>query len=78
MKTHEALKRAREHAEYKQEDVAKILYTSQAQLSLYETGKRQMKTDQITILAKLYKVSTDYLLGLTDDPKGSWLQNRNR
>lgn len=76
MKTNEALKRAREHAEYKQEEVAKILYTSQAQLSLYETGKRQLKSDQIVILTKLYRVSADYLLGLTDDPRGSWLQRR--
>ena len=34
--------------------------------SYYESGKRDIPTDVLIRLAKLYQVSTDYLLGLTD------------
>ncbi len=76
MEIDQALKRAREHTDFTQTEVAKVLYTSQQQYSLYENGKRHLKSDQIIALSKLFQVSADYLLGLTDDPKGSWLQKK--
>ena len=37
--------------------------------SSYETGKRQLTTKALITIAELYRVSTDYVLGLTDEPE---------
>lgn len=50
-----------------QEDVAKYLGMSQTGYSKYEVGTVPPPVDIIIKLAKLYKTSTDYILGLTDD-----------
>ena len=36
-------------------------------LSNYETGKRDIPTEVLIQLARLYHTSTDYILGLTDN-----------
>ena len=46
-----------------QEKIAKALNISREAYSLYETNKRQMNYDTICAAARLYNVSTDYLLG---------------
>ena len=69
MKYNEALKRAREYKELEQKNLAKILKTTQQQISLYETGQREMKVSQIIELSKALNLSADYILGLTDNPK---------
>ena len=66
MEINEALIRAREQKEKSQEDIAKILNTTQQQVSLYETGKREMKASQIIKLCKALNITSDYLLGLTN------------
>ena len=66
MEINEALIRAREQKEKNQEDIANILYTTQQQISLYETGKREMKASQIITLCKALNITSDYLLGLTN------------
>ena len=53
----------REDADLLQKDLAAYL---QVCYSYYESGKRDIPTDVLIRLAKLYQVSTDYLLGLTD------------
>ena len=45
---------------------ADLLQCTQVCYSYYESGKRDIPTDVLIRLAKLYQVSTDYLLGLTD------------
>ena len=40
----------------------------QPQYFRYEQGLRDIPTDILIRLAKLYNTTTDYLLGLTDDP----------
>jgi len=50
----------------KQKEVAAVLGIDQRVYSNYETGKREIPTHLLIKLAKLYDVSTDYLLGLTD------------
>ena len=69
MKYNEALKRMREYKELEQKQIAYILNTTQQQISLYETGQRELKTSQIIELAKTLNLSTDYILGITDIPK---------
>ena len=56
----------REDADLLQKDLAAYLQCTQVCYSDYESGKRDIPTDVLIRLAKLYQVSTDYLLGLTD------------
>ena len=53
----------------KQRQVAEYLHCSQQVYSNYELGQRDIPTDVLVKLSRLYNVSTDYLLGLTNNPK---------
>ena len=53
----------------KQEDVAKILNTTKQSYSNYERGYRKLNIDDLMKLADFYNVSTDYILGRTDNPE---------
>lgn len=73
----ERFRRARELVELSQGQVATYADTGQGYLSDIELGKRWPST--WTLLQKLaaqYKVSADYLLGLTDDPDPVHTENR--
>ena len=59
----------REDRDLLQSDIAKILNTTQSQYSLYENGLRTIPIEKLIILSKFYNVSTDYLLGLTNERK---------
>ena len=63
------LKDLREDHDLSQQYVADFLGMKQPQYSRYERGVRDVPTDVLIRLAKLYKTSTDYILGLTDNPK---------
>lgn len=58
----------REDKELTQKEVAGILQCSQQVYSNYELGQRDIPTDILIKLSRFYNVSTDYILGLTDDP----------
>ncbi|EPU22541.1 Cro/Cl family transcriptional regulator [Streptococcus agalactiae LMG 14609] len=58
----------REDYDFTQEYLAKYLSCSQSAYSRIEIGKRQVSIDYLIQLSKLYQVSTDYILGLTDNP----------
>lgn len=60
------LKELREDLDIKQKEVAEYLHIKQNTYSQYENGQRQLPIDVLVLLAKYYKVSTDYILGLTD------------
>lgn len=62
------LKDMREDYDYTQEYIAKYLGMKQPQYSRYERGLRDIPTDILIKLAKLYDTTTDFLLGLTNDP----------
>lgn len=51
----------------RQEQVALLIGVSKGAISAYETDIRQPSYDVLIRLANLYRVSTDYLLGRTDD-----------
>ncbi len=59
----------REDHDLTQREVAAELKMSQPQYFRYEQGYRDLPTDILVALARLYNTSTDYILGLTDDPK---------
>ncbi len=63
------LREIREDKNLKQSDISKLLNVSQVAYSYYEIGKRQIPIDVLKKLAKIYNVSTDYLLYLTDEKK---------
>jgi len=62
------LKDLREDNDLVQKQIADVLGIDQRVYSNYETGKREIPTHLVVKLAKYYKTSTDYILGLTDKP----------
>jgi transcriptional regulator with XRE-family HTH domain len=59
----------REDNDLTQRKVAEYLKCSQQVYSNYELGQRDIPTEILINLSKLYNVSTDYILGLSDDKK---------
>ena len=59
----------REDSDLTQQQVADYLHCSQSLYAYYESGKRNLPVDNLILLAKLYHVSTDYILGLTNNPE---------
>ncbi len=53
----------------KQRELAEYLNCSQQVYSNYELGQRDIPTDILIKLSKLYNVSVDYILGITNNPK---------
>ena len=52
-----------------QEKLAEIFKTKKATISRYETGTRDPKLDTLVDFADYFNVSTDYLLGRTENRK---------
>ena len=63
------LRDLREDADMTQAQVAKLLFTSQTVYSRYERGALTIPVEHLPILADLYGVSTDYILGRTNNAK---------
>ena len=63
------LRDLREDSDLTQKQIAELLHIKQNTYSQYENGQRQIPIDFLIILAKFYKTSTDYILGLTDNRK---------
>lgn len=59
----------REDRDMNQTEISKMLGMSQTGYSKYETGENDIPTTILIKLAKFYDTSTDYILGLTNDPK---------
>lgn len=58
----------REDNDLTQSEVANYLGMKQPQYHRYESGLRDIPTDVLIQLAKLYNTSVDYILELTDKP----------
>mgnify|MGYP000008541039 FL=1 len=63
------LRDLREDHDLPQKQVAALLGIDQRVYSNYELGKRTLPLPHLVTLADYYHVSTDYLLGRTDDPR---------
>ncbi len=61
------LKDLREDNDLTQAQIAELLHIKQNTYSQYENGQRQIPLDCLIALARYYKTSTDYILGLTDN-----------
>ena len=62
----ERIRNLREDRDLTQRDLADFLNCTQACYSHYESGKRDIPTEVLSRLADFYGVSTDYLLGRTN------------
>lgn len=60
------LREARKKAGMTLEQVAQVMNTTHSTISRYENEKRKIDPDTIVEFCKLYKVSADYILGLSD------------
>ena len=63
------LKDIREDRDLTQREIAEHLHIRQNTYSQYENGQRGLPLDTLIKLARLFEVSTDYILGLTDETK---------
>lgn len=63
------LKDLREDKDMKQVQIAKLLGIQQTVYSRYERGAQNIPLEHLLYLADYYNVSTDYILGRTDNPQ---------
>lgn len=61
------LRDLREDADLNQTQIAQYLGMSQTGYSKYETGENDIPTQVLIKLAKYYKTSIDYILGVSND-----------
>ena len=62
------LRDLREDMDLQQADIAKLLYTTQAQYSRYDRGERELPLRHLITLADFYGVTADYILGRSNSP----------
>lgn len=60
------LRDLREDNDLTQAEVAEYLHIKQNTYSQYENEHRQLPLEYLIALAKFYRTTTDYILGLTD------------
>ena len=71
------IKQLREKSEMTQAELARELGLTRSSINAWEMGLSVPSTPFIVELAKLFGVSTDYLLGLTDEKK-AYPASKNR
>ena len=64
----ERIRNLREDHDLTQKQLAKELNCSQQVYSNYELGQRDIPTDILIKLSKFYNVSSDYILGISNNP----------
>lgn len=62
------IRELREDHDLTQRQIAAMLNMPQPQYFRYEQGYRDIPSDILITLADIYKTTTDYILGRTDDP----------
>ena len=63
------LRNLREDHDKTQQEIARILGTSQTMYARYERGANELPIRHLVALSRYYHVSTDYILGLSDESK---------
>ena len=67
---YQRLRDLREDEDLTQKQVATLLHTTAQQYSLWERGDREIPFHNAIALAQYYRVSLDYLAGLTNKKRG--------
>ena len=70
------LKRLRTERKLTQKQLGKIINVTKVSISGYEKGSRTPDTDNLGRLADFFNVTTDYLLGRSNDPDLTAKQER--
>lgn len=70
----ERLKELRKQKNISQAELAPILGLSQQAIAKWETEKSSPDPEMLSKLADFFDVTSDYLLGRTDNPKGYYTQ----
>lgn len=63
---YQRIKDLREDSDLNQTAIAELLQTTQQTYSLWERGEREIPFHHVITLARFYKVSLDYIAGLTN------------
>lgn len=66
----ERLRAAREQKGFSQRELARRCGFSEAQIRRYETGEFDPSSTYLKSIARQLEISTDYLLGIVDEPRG--------
>ena len=69
MNYRERLKALREDNDLTQTQLGKLLNKSQQGYSHLESGRAELKIEDLAILCEFYNVSADYVIGLTNEIK---------
>ena len=62
------LKALREDHDLTQAELGAVLQKSQQGYNHMEAGRAELKIDDLVKLCRFYQVSSDYIIGLTDEP----------
>ena len=63
----ERIRELREDCDKTQAEIAALLKVGQRTYCDYELGKTRIPVDSLIVLAKFYKVSMDYICGISDN-----------
>ena len=62
------LRHIREDHDLTQAEIGRLLGKSQQGYNHIEAGRAELKIEDLIVLCRYYRVSSDYLIGLADDP----------
>lgn len=70
------LRQLRNGEKLKQSELAKLVGVARTTYAMYEQGRRKPDLTTLRTIAEYHDVTTDYLIGLTDEPKAV-VDNKN-
>lgn len=62
------LREIREDRDLSQAEIGQVINKSQQGYSHIENGRAELKIDDLIALCRFYELSSDYLIGLTNEP----------
>ncbi len=62
------MRNIREDRDLTQSEIGKLLQKSQQGYNHIETGRAELKIEDLAILCRFYNLSADYMIGLSDTP----------
>lgn len=77
MPYYDILKELRKDNNITQNELAKMLMTTQRTISNWESGRNEPPYEMLKKYSKIFNVSTDYILGLTENPRPSYKIKNN-
>ena len=62
------IRNIREDHDLTQAEIGRLLQKSQQGYNHIETGRAELKIEDMVILCRFYNISADYMIGLSDTP----------